>query len=260
MQASNAELSLDDVIHLQALTQELAGVFRERLEKSLQALAPLFRMRRILGSYIEGGPGETVPQAAQNLKELRELYERVAPRPFGLRTELPPLLEPPSTDIQLQLWQYTREIQVGSARRALTIFSPFRWILSYPTAYSAHTLWPLLGGTQEMDSSSLRQFVLSACMIEMLFRKRPELREIFSALRFTIETRTVPRFGDLPLLTVSAPAQTICPADNVLTHAIGLSGSPSFQEVADLHSVREMRDPLQVQIEAVLLKHKSALI
>src|SRR5579884_525764 len=92
---------LEQLAPLHDLTKEIAKLFRNQLRTYLDALAPLFRPRRVLGDYVEGVGKESLAGAEHNLQELRELYYKVCSRPFDLRRELPTPIESISTQLQL---------------------------------------------------------------------------------------------------------------------------------------------------------------
>src|ERR1700722_7882360 len=99
-------LQIEQLAHLHELTKDVAKLCRTQLRSYLEALAPLFRPRRILGDYVEGVGREPVSGADQCLTELRESFFKAGPRPFDLRKELPTPIESISTQIQLHEWEY----------------------------------------------------------------------------------------------------------------------------------------------------------
>ena len=78
------------------------------------------------------------------------------------------------------------------------------------------------------------------------FARRPSLR---------LEVRTSRELGDLPLITLSAPYQTIRPSDVLVTKAAGFAGGSSFTEVLDIESVRHLADPLREEAVRLLRQH-----
>src|SRR5438128_845589 len=129
-------LNVEQLLHLHNLTKDVSALCEKQLRIYLEALAPLFRPRRVLGDHIEGTGRETVVGADQNLAQLREMYQRVAGRPFELRRELPSPLESVSAQIQMYRWEYMQEVRTGRECRTITVKSPLTWVLCYPSTYS----------------------------------------------------------------------------------------------------------------------------
>src|SRR5690349_20441985 len=93
-------LSLEQLLQLHTLTRDLSRLFQKELKMHLETIALLFRPRRILGDAIEGSERETAAGAEKTVTELRELFKKVAVRPFDLRSDLSLPLESVSTQLQ----------------------------------------------------------------------------------------------------------------------------------------------------------------
>src|ERR1700756_1444220 len=93
-------LNVEQLLHLHTLTKEVSKFCQKQLRGYLDTMSLLFRPRRVLGEAIEGGEKESVGGSDRNLTELRELYRKVALRPFDLRPELSVPLESISTQMQ----------------------------------------------------------------------------------------------------------------------------------------------------------------
>ncbi|MGI8742124.1 MAG: hypothetical protein ACR2NN_06065 [Bryobacteraceae bacterium] len=255
-QTSTAQgLRIEQLAHLHELTKDVAKLCRTQLRTYLEALAPLFRPRRILGDYVEGAGKESIAGAEQNLTELREMYLKIGPHPFELRRELPTPIESTSTQIQLHEWEYLYEARAERDRKPITVVSPLTWVLSYPSTYSLSMLRQVMAGKQDRDPDSVRAFVLRACLMNLLFAKQPALPALFEGLRYRVEVRKQPQLGDLPLVTLSAPIPTVRPADDVLLMATGISGRTAFQEIIDVNAARGLADPFREQLAPMLATH-----
>jgi hypothetical protein len=248
-------LNVERLIHLHNLTSEISRTCEKQLRTYLEALAPLFRPRRVLGDHVEGSGRESIVGADQNLAELREMYQLVAGRPFELRRELPTPLESISTQIQLYEWEYAQEVQTDRERKTITVRSPLTWVLSYPSTYSLSLLKQVLAGRQARDPESIRAFVLRACIMKLLFSKQPALHGLFEGLRYRVEFRKSHELGELPLVTVAAPLHTIRPADDLVLVATGVAGANVFEEVLDLEGARQIPDSLRDQVFGTLRAH-----
>lgn len=252
-------LQIEQLAHLHELTKDVAKLCRNQLRTHLDALAPLFRPRRILGDFVEGVGKEPVSAADQSLAELRESYFKVGPKPFDLRRELQTPIESISTQIQCHEWEYLYEVRRDRESKSITVVSPLVWVLSYPSTYSLSMLRQVVAGKQERDQDSVRAFVLRACMMNLLFLKQPALKALFEGLRYRVEIRKQPLLGDLPMVTVSAAIPTFRPSDDVLLLATGMSGRMGFQEVVDIEESRLIADPLKQHLAAIFEAHGDSL-
>ena len=257
--ATAPALNMEQLLQLHSLTKEVAKHCQKQLRTYLDTTAMLFRPRRSLGDAIEGSERESVPHSERNVTELRELYRKVALRPFDLRPELSVPIESISTQIQLQEWEYTHTMKTERGWQNIKVTAPLTWVVSYSSAYSLSILRQVLAGKEERNADSVRAFVLRACLMSVHFAKFPGLVELFNGLRFRVEVRHSPDLGDLPLVTISAPFSTLRPPDQLVVVASGLAGGSSFTEVLNLDSVREIRDPLREEIAAVFKTHGQEL-
>src|SRR3954447_21538620 len=98
------DLKIEQLLHLHTLTKDVSKFCQKQLRGYLDPMALLFRPRRILGEAMEGAERESVGGSDRTLTELRELYRKVALRPFDLRPELSLPLESVATQMQLHEW------------------------------------------------------------------------------------------------------------------------------------------------------------
>jgi hypothetical protein len=257
--AAAESLNLEQLLQLHSLTKDVSKFCQKQLRGYLDTLALLFRPRRSLGEAIEGGERESVGGAERTVAELRELYRRVAVRPFDVRPELSLPLESISTQIQLYEWEYLHETKTERGWRAIKVTAPLTWVVAYSSAYSLGMLRQALAAKEECDPEAVRAFVLRACVLHLHFAKFPAIAELLAGLRYRVEVRRSPELGDLPLVTVSAPLGTIRPPDNLVTLASGLAGGTSFAEVLDVATARGMIDPLREQIAPIFRSHGQEL-
>ncbi len=252
-------LNLEQLLRLHSLTKEVSKLCQKQLRSCLDAMALLFRPRRIFGDAMEGGERESVGGSDRAVAELRDLYRKVAVRPFDLRRELTLPLESVSTQMQLYEWEYTHEIKTERGWRAIRITSPLTWVLTYSSTYSLSMLRQVLAGQEERDAEAVRAFVLRACILHQHLQKLPAITDLLAGLRYRVEVRRSPETGELPLVTISAPFGTLRPPDSLVTVASGLAGGASFAEVLDVSSVQGLRDPLRDQVAAIFHAHEQEL-
>jgi hypothetical protein len=257
--AATETLDIEQLLRLHALTKDVAKLCHKQLRGYLDTMAPLFRPRRMLGDAIEGSERDSAAGSDRTAGELRELYRRIAARPFDLRPELTFPLESVSTQIQLYEWEYLHQTKTDRGWRSIKVTSPLTWVVAYSSTYSLSMLRQVLAGQEERNQKSVYAFVLRSCLMYLHFTKFAAMAELLAGLRYRIEGRRSPELGDLPLVTVSAPFATIRPPDNLVSVASGLAGGTSFAEVLDMASVRNLQDPLRQEVAAVLQSHNQEL-
>jgi hypothetical protein len=245
-------LNMEQLLHLHTLTKEVSKFCQKQLRGYLDTIALLFRPRRILGEAIEGAEKESVGGSDRTLVELRELYRKIALRPFDLRPELSLPLESISTQMQFYEWEYLHDTKTDRGWQTIKVTSPLTWVLAYSSPYSLSMLRQVLAGEEKRDPEAVRSFVLRACILQLQFIKFPAIAELLGGLRYRVDVRHSPEMGDLPLITISAPFATQRPPDNLVTIASGLAGGASFAEVLDLESVKNLQDPFRHEIAPIL--------
>src|ERR1700722_12918931 len=129
-------LNVEQLLHLHTLTKELSKFCQKQLRSYLDTMALLFRPRRILGDAMEGAERESVGAPDRTVPDLRQLYRRVAVRPFDLRPELSIPLESVSTQTQLYEWEYLHDTKTDRGWRAHKLRAPLPWVVAYSSAYS----------------------------------------------------------------------------------------------------------------------------
>src|SRR5215472_7122829 len=129
-------LNVEQLLRLHNLTKDVSKFCQKQLRGDLDTTALLFRPRRMLGDAMEGAEHETIGGSERIIVELRELYRRVAARPFDLRPELNLPLESVSTQLQLYEWEYDHQTKTDRGWRDIKVTSPLRWVLAYSSSYS----------------------------------------------------------------------------------------------------------------------------
>jgi hypothetical protein len=252
-------LNLEQLLQLHALTKDVAKFCQKQLRGYLETLALLFRPRRMLGDAMEGVEREPAGGSDKNVAELRDLFRRVAVRPFDLRPELSFPLESVSTHLQLYDWEYLHSTQTDRGWRTIKVTAPLTWVVAYSSTYSLSMLRQVLEGKEQRDADAVRAFVLRACLMHQHFTKFPAIAELLAGLRYHVEVRRSPEIGELPLVTISAPFATLRPTDHLVTMASGVAGGATFSEVLDLQSAHGLRDPLRHEVAEIFKRHGQEL-
>lgn len=256
--APTQPLDTNQLLRLHALTKDIAAHYQKQLRSHLETLSLLFRPRRALGDAIEGAERDAAANASKLVAELRDLYKRVSHRPFGLHPELSLPLPSVSTQLQLYEWEYQHPAKTERGWRSIQVTSPLTWIVTYPSTYSPHLLRQVLHD-KNASPQATHEFVLRACLIHLQFAAFPNLIALLKALRYEVDVRHLSEFGDLPLVTISAPFRTFRPPDELVGIASGLSGGDAFAEVLDLQSARQLSDPALDQLRTILQNHGQEL-
>ena len=250
--SAGQEFSSEQLGRLHGVTQRVEKLCRAQLWSYLDALAPLLRPRRVLGNHMEGAGKETVANADQSLHELREVYFKACGRPFDLRKELPVPMESVPTQLQLHQWEYLHEIHAEGERRTIKVISPLTWVLSYNSTYNYAMVRQLVAEKQERDAESVRSFVLRASLMQVMFSRLPELKTLFEGLRYRMEVKRSAQLGEVPLVTLSAPFETVRPSDELLLRAEQFTGRSDFVEVIDVEKIASFPDSLLTQVAGIL--------
>jgi hypothetical protein len=253
------DLEPTKLLGLHGLTKNISQACLRHLKAHIEAMAPLFRPRRILGDHMEGSGKEPVASGDRNLAELQELYARVAVKPFSLRPELRAPLESVSTQFQLDEWEYTHATESDRGWKPIRVTTPLTWVLSYGSSYSLATLRGVVSGDGQRDPEAIRAFILRACLMNQLLVKIPVLTELLAGLRYQVEIRKSPQLGELPLVTVSAPFRTFRPPDKLVALASGLTGGDSFAEIIETDSVWNLSDPLRDEAIEIVKRHQTEI-
>lgn len=255
--ASSAEtLTIEKLLHLHTLTKELAKRCQKQLRAHLDTLAPLFRPRRFLGDHMEGAGREPVVGSDRTHAELQALYKKIAVKPFDLRPELPQPIPSVQTQLVLYDWEYIHSAQTERGWQSLRVTTPMTWVLAYASPNSLAVLRQQVAeGNHQKEPEAVRAFVLRACLMHTLFQKYPGMSDLFASLRYKVETRYAREFGELPLVTISAPFPTVRPNDDLVVKAAGFAGGSSFAEVADIEGIRTLQDPVREEALRLLRQH-----
>lgn len=244
-------VTFEQLAELREQTEVVSQFLQKQLKAHLETLRPLLAPRRLLGKYV--GVREDVAGADRAFAQLQEQYKGVCGRPFALPPELD---EGPLSliDNRLELypWEYTHQAENERETRAVTITSPVHWVLTYSSEYTLSQLAQTISGKEQRRSESVRQFVLSALVMQAVLAKFPGITQLLTDLRYEIRTQKSPSLGELPLVTIRSCLPSFRPPDTLILAATRLSGVPAFIELIDLNALHTLPDPLKLQIEKML--------
>jgi hypothetical protein len=246
-------VTLAELPDLRDKTERVSEFFQKRVRRQLDALRLLLAPGRVFGRYVGGGWKEDVTGADETWTKLQEQYRSACGRPFGLQPELETsALESMDGRVELYPWEYPHEIAAQKERKSVTVTSPLRWLAMYRSSHSPAQLRQVLASPGERKAEPIRQFVVSALALNLLFEKNAGLVQLLADLRYRVEKEKVPGLGELPVTTIAAPISSLRPADELILSATRLSGVPAFIELIDPISVPQLPDPLKEEVQALL--------
>lgn len=244
-------LTIDQVASLREKTDTVSHILGSRLRTYTDTLKPLLAPRRLLGRHV--GSRDDVNGSDLALTRLKELYRDESHSPFGLPLEFPDTaLAQLDSQPAIYRWEYTHTAKSDREARNLTITSPVQWVLSYESELTLSQVHSMLESRMERKTEALRQFVISALVMQLLIKSQPSLVQLFSALRYQVDVKPLPGSGALPVVTIAAPLTSFRPADELLLMATRFSGVPAFVELISPESIESLDDPLRTQLQQTL--------
>jgi hypothetical protein len=245
-------LTFEQLVGLREKTEAVAQLLQTRLLSHLETLRPLFSPQRLLGKF--AGAKDEVVGSEKTWTQLRVYYQEVCKKPFALVAELEqePLARIENR-LELYPWEYSYEAQGAKETKLLTMTAPVRWVLSYSSGYTLSQLRSIMATQRDRSSEPVRQFVVNALVMRLVFEKYPGLAQLFGDLRYEVRNDTCPGLGELRCVTVNSCLPSFRPADELMLLATRFSGVPAFIELLDTAAVATLQDPLKSQVEQVLL-------
>lgn len=244
---------------LRKLTRSIAAAVRGQLNDYLAALTLVLRPEMVFGRFIQGGQRDWVVKSDQALKDLRTLYDKVAPgSPFNLRTELTPPFDLGGLSLEVSPVEYTHVAKVGSSTRKITVRCPLSWTLSY-AGFAPPVLKRLLE-SRTRSPAELQRVVLAYLALHIVTTMQPGVVKVLNGLRFPITTAKDLDFGDLPITRIGMDVATERPPDAVIIESAEVTGMDAFEEVVKLEDIQRLRDPLREQLLAIAREQAPQLV
>ncbi len=247
--ASTRPISLTELPAARAKTEVIGRFLRDRLERHLRTLRPLFAPTRVLGKY---GGGSAVPHQDEVLASVRAMWAEVRAAPWQLPVDLDleslGLIEDRT---EIFPFEYQYEARADSGTKPIRIESPVRWILTYPSGYSFAQVTELLRAKGERRVKDLGRFALHSMVMAALVERSPTLIDLLGELRVKVSVERVAALGKLPLVVLGSPVRASLPADDTIVAAVALSGVAAFIELVEPGAADHVADPLREQLRAV---------
>lgn len=241
----NQEIDLSTLLRLRKVTRAVSEHFRHELNSHLLALQPLFHPVNLLGEHVRNAPKRRGKTADAALSEMRALYERVARRkPFRFDDELRPPLDVFGAAAEINPVTYSYTPKDVTEATPITVTCPLKWVLSYKGLGPGH-LRELLGSTSGTARMELQTCLLHNLLMHLLLGQQIGVASILRGLRNTVSTEFVEPLGGLPMCYISAAVGTILPSDETIIESTELTGATVFEEIVDIASVLEIKDPIR---------------
>jgi hypothetical protein len=247
----------ESLLVLRKLTRAIADAVRTDVTGHLTTLAPLLRPQTVLGDFILGGVKENTRRAEQALKEVKELYEAIAPaKPFNLRRELTTPFNFSNPGLEISPVDYVHQAVVTNGTRAIAVRAPLTWTISY-SGYAPSRLAEVLD--PRVRGEALQQFILSHIILHVVTKHQRGVTAILDELRYPVTAAKSPELGDLPLTRISVPVSTERPGDDVVVESAGLTGIDAFEEVVKVGDLAALREPFKERLLAIARETAPAL-
>ena len=242
------------IVVLRKLTRSISAALRTQLVEHVTTLTPILRPEIAFGKHVQNGQRDWIVKSDQALKELRALYERIAPAaPFNLRVDLAPPFDLGGLSLELTPVEYVHLAKVGTAAREITVRRPLTWTLSYD-GFNPPALRQLLASSMR-PPSDLQRFLLAYLTLHIVTGMQPGVVNLLDGLRFQLTKETNPDFGQLPLTQIGAGITTELPSDAVLIDSAEVTGVDAFEEVVILDEIKRLQDPLRKRLLAIAREH-----
>ncbi|HYY31747.1 MAG TPA: hypothetical protein VE860_27630 [Chthoniobacterales bacterium] len=245
-------LSFEQLAAVRKRTQVVADFLEKQLLGYLDTLRSLILPERILGKL--AGSKFDVPGADKTLAELQENYRRLPGKPFDFPKEFETdWLSEVGVKVELQRWEYSREIASESGNRIVAFTSPARWVLGYGPGLSVVQAIQAFARKQDRrGNDQLRQFVVNTLVLNSLVTRSGGLTTLLADLRYKVQLETHPALSGLPLAVVESNVSTFLPPEPIIAAATELSGINAFIELVDIDAIRELRDPFKERIAQLI--------
>lgn len=239
--------TLQELPELRRKTERISKLLFDQLSGHLETLRPLFAPERLFGK-LAGGKTEQAG-AERALADLQQSYRPFTAKPYDLPATLDanwlPLI---GQTLALEPWAY----DITLDDKTIAMSTPIKWVLVYRSNYSLAQVKRVLSGAEAVRLEHLRQFVVNALALQLLFNRYPKLQQLIADLGWDLQIAASPEFKGLPLVTATSLLSAYRPPDDLILAATAFSGVPAFIELIDLNAAKNPRNPLQQRLEEVL--------
>jgi hypothetical protein len=245
------DLDNQEFLKLRRATGKIAAELESRLKRHLTTLRPLFIPRKLLGTYVKSSSQQEIHGSEKAFAELQEMYSGICDNPFQLPKKLQPPLTAISGVLECTPLEYSLEIE-NSTGNSVTITSPTKFLLSYQSECPLKRLLNMLQKKEARQPEEMRQALLCHMALVVFLKNFPVLSSLLEDLRYRVEIIKLERFGNLPVVLITAPLDTFLPNDDFVQEVTQLSGIPAFQEIIDLDAVENFPDTMKDTLNALV--------
>lgn len=244
-------LTLQELGERRKNTELVAQWLQQELISILDTLRPLLVPERALANY----PGAKLEFEAveKSYGRFLQSYKELTGRPFDLARDFDSdYVTNISSRLELYRWEYLHEIPTARGAKTITMTSPLRWILTYPSSYHFSQMREAMAGRNERRTEYMRQFVINSLVMQLAISKAPGLPRLFEALRYGLTCEQPTEWNKLPLVIITSTIPSFRPPDELIAEATEFSGVPAFIELIDTDAIARAEDPLKVKIREIL--------
>lgn len=239
------------VIDRRRKTETVSKLLKDRLVDHLTTLSPLLAPDGLYGRS-GGSKIERTEQMENNLDDLRKCYRELNAKMLGIPEQFDPAwLAGIAPRIELHAFEYVHPL-ANAARKMVTITSPVRWVVSYPSSHTATSFRSVIENKGERRPDQVLQFVVNNLVLDRVLAARSGVKRLLNDLRYTIEIAPLSPAFRLPLITVASCLPSTRPPDDVIATATEFSGVPAFIELIEEDAVNSMADPLKSAVSQLL--------
>jgi hypothetical protein len=232
-------VTLQNYPDLRDLTRVMSEDLQARINGYIEMVSANFRPATVFGSSTGARPAGSAEALAQFTASFKEI---AGANPLNVETTLPEVLDFNFAKPSISVFTYQHSITTPTGAKRLTVTAPFRFILTFPDFPFAElrTLVATHGSKEKLHS-----FVLHYAVLNFVILRNKRLVRLFEDLRFPLRSERFEEFGALPITTISAPAGTVRPPDELITQINRLSGADTAEELADVEAWGKLPDPLE---------------
>jgi hypothetical protein len=247
-ETSPERLTFEKLPELRSKTEIISRFLQEQLQSHLETLRPILAPERLIGRTV--GAKAELAAGERALAQLQQSYKPFAALPFDLPSEFDQYwLTLVGNRVALYPWEYVHSASNGRETRSITMTSPVRWVVNYTSGYTLSQFREAVTGKGAARPEHVRQFVVNALVIQLMFAHTPGLGPLFADLRYQVQTQSAPDLPKLPLTTITSILPSFRPSDDLILSATNFSGVPAFIEIIDIDAVGRLPDPLRDRLE-----------
>jgi len=251
MNQPQQSLTLQELPQRRKNTELVSALLQQELAGHLETLRFLLSPDRALSKY--PGARLDVGGIGQAYQEFLDSYKKHTGAAFDVGHPFDSdSVSDISGKLELYRWEYPYEIKTAGGAKTITMTSPRRWVLNYPSGYDLAQLRQAVSGREGRRAEQMRQFVINSLVLQQSAAKTPGLAALFTALRYSFSRGPVAELNGLPLVVIESSIPSFRPPDELILAATEFSGVPAFIELIDTDAIDQWEDPLKVRIQEIL--------